>query len=35
MVFNRFQWFRIFVFVGQNCMTEDQITALVVDFEIW
>ena len=34
MAFDRLQWFRIFVFVGQNRMAKYQIAALIVDFDV-
>jgi hypothetical protein len=34
MAFDGLQWFRVFVFMAQNRMAEDQIAALIVDFGV-
>jgi len=34
MAFDGLQWFRIFVFMSQNRIAEDQIAALVVHFNV-
>ena len=34
MAFDGLQWFRVFVLMGQNRVAEDQVAALIVDFDV-